>query len=125
MNLVRCAYNSDAGDLASASDGWRLPLPEKLRARVISGKDAGQLILGIRPEDIQLLPQAGNGDLAGQVYVVEPLGDRNIYDIKLGSTLIKVKTQPGLVLEPGSPVSIRFNLERAHLFDATTELTLV
>jgi multiple sugar transport system ATP-binding protein len=125
MNLLRCAYNPDAGTLASVAEGWTTGVPDALRAGAQAGKDRGKLILGIRPEDIQLRTEPGDHGLVGQVYVTEPLGDRNIYDVQLGPDLIKVKTPPTFVLQPGARVSIHFDLARAHLFDGVTELALV
>ncbi len=126
MNFLRCTYHADAGRLVGAGGGWSLPAPERLRAGAANGRDPGQLILGIRPEDVQIMSD-GDGDeavLEGQVYVVEPLGDRNIYDVKIGEALIKVKAPATFVRETGTPVAIRFNLARAHLFDAQTEEAL-
>lgn len=110
---------------APLTDLWSVRVSDELRAGAQSAKDTGKLILGIRPEDVQLSVETGMGDLEGWVYVVEPLGDRNIYDVQLGSDLIKVKTPPTLILKPGARVSVRFNLARAHLFDGITERTLV
>ncbi|MCI0564481.1 MAG: TOBE domain-containing protein, partial [Nitrososphaera sp.] len=106
-------------------NGWRIQISDRLRVGTQATKDPNKLILGIRPEDVQLLVETGKGHLEGQVYVVEPLGDRNIYDIQLGPDLIKVKAPPTLTLKPGTQVSIQFNLARVHLFDAITEKTLV
>jgi multiple sugar transport system ATP-binding protein len=124
MNFLKCAYNADTGVLFSAEDGWSLQATEEMRAGVQASSDPDNLILGIRPEDVQIRTQSGDGNLEGQVYVVEPLGDRNIYDVTVGPNLLKIKAPPTLVLDPGVQVSIRFDLSRAHLFDGVTEQAL-
>jgi multiple sugar transport system ATP-binding protein len=124
MNFLTCAYHTDQGALVGPDQSWTLPVPERIRLGVARSKDPGALVLGVRPEDVQLLAETGNGDLEGRVYVVEPLGDRNIYDVQLGPALIKIKTSPTFMMESGKRVSLRFNLERAHLFDAMTERVL-
>lgn len=125
MNFLKCAYNADTGALSSAVGGWSLHATEERRGRVQAASDPANLILGIRPEDLQISPQTGDGDLKGQVYVVEPLGDRNIYDVAVGPNLLKIKTPPAFLLDPGVQVSIRFDMSRAHLFDGVTQQALM
>lgn len=124
MNFLRCTYRTDTGRLVGSDGLWSVPAPEKLRAVARNGGDPGQLILGIRPEDIQLVDGGTDDTFKGEVYVVEPLGDRNIYDVRVGPALIKVKMPPTYLREAGAPVSVRFNMARAHLFDARTEQAL-
>jgi ABC-type sugar transport system ATPase subunit len=131
MNFLKCTYNANTSTLIGTNvqtnllNSWTVRVPDALRAGVQMAKDPAKLILGIRPEDVELLIETNNNDLKGQVYVIEPLGDRNIYDIQLGSDLIKVKASPMLMLAPGTWVSVRFNMTRAHLFDAVTEQALI
>ncbi|NDJ76872.1 MAG: ABC transporter ATP-binding protein [Chloroflexi bacterium] len=124
MNFLECAYNTDHGTLVSTNNHWSLKVPEHLRAAAQSAHDIGQLTLGIRPEDLRLSPQNGPGDLEGAVYVVEPLGDRNVYDIQVGSKLVKAKTPATFLLDAGAPVSLLLNMDRTHLFDAVTGMAL-
>jgi multiple sugar transport system ATP-binding protein len=95
-----------------------------MRARAQAGSDPGNLVLGIWPEDVEITPGSGDGDLEGQVYAIEPLGDRNVYDVAVGTNLLKIKTPPTFVLNPSVQVSIRFDMTRAHLFDGVTQRAL-
>lgn len=124
MNFLRCAYNTDAGALVSAAGDWSLPAPEQLRQGAVNAQDAGALILGVRPEDVELSTGAGDGGLEGQVYVAEPLGNHNIYNVQVGANLIRVKTPPTFMLAADTRVTVRFDMARAHLFDAVTGVAL-
>lgn len=124
MNLLHCTYNADAGLLQGHDGNWQVNATNGLREAAQNSQDTSKLIMGIRPEDIGLSLEVGERDLSGTVYVVEPLGDRNIYDIQLGKNLLKVKAPASFVVDTGTPVSIRFDLNRLHLFDATTEKVL-
>ncbi len=124
MNFLSCTYNTDSGMLTGSKAGWSLAAPERLKAGATNGHGTGGLILGIRPEDVQIAGEGEAGDLDGQVYVVEPLGDRNIYDIRIGEVPVKVKTPATFIRESGTPVSVRFNMARAHLFDSETQMAL-
>jgi len=120
MNLFDCVFDRDRGQLKSLDEtSWALPVNARLQAG--AEHHSQKLVLGIRPENIQIDPA---GDVDGHIFVVEPMGSSNIYDVKLGSTIVKVKTPANLILSPGEKVSLKFNLKRAHLFDPDTSQTL-
>ena len=62
--------------------------------------------------------------LAGELYGLEPLGDRTVVDVKVGSETVKVKARPTVTGTPGERVSVTVDLDRAHIFDAGTGLAL-
>ncbi|MDY6986072.1 MAG: ABC transporter ATP-binding protein [Candidatus Thermoplasmatota archaeon] len=76
-----------------------------------------KVILGIRPEDVKI---SEDGNIEGEVYVVEPLGSEQIITIKIGEALIIVKTSPDTELKVGEKVKISFNPQKIHLFDGET-----
>jgi multiple sugar transport system ATP-binding protein len=123
MNMLDCALVGE-GEPSLAAEGWKLSIPSSaLVAIKKSGSD--RVVLGVRPEDIALKTEGQDGDLPGEVYGVEPLGDRNIYDIKLGMKVVRVKTLPTLILEPGTPVRLAVNRDRIHLFDPLTDKAIM
>ncbi len=123
MNMLPCNVAGEGGDALSA-DGWQLPLTGNGRAAVKkAGLDA--VIMGVRPEDARLGTSEQEGDLPGEVYNVEPLGDRNIYDVMLGKNLVRVKTLPTLNLPVGTRVYLTPNRDRIHLFNPKTGMTLL
>ncbi len=123
MNFLDCVLAND-GTPALMSDGWSLTVPEAVRDAI---KQAGleKVVLGVRAEDIALRNQGEPGDLQGEVFLVEPLGDRNIYDIKLGSSLLRIKTAPTLMLDMGMPVYLNINRARIHLFDPKNDRAIL
>ena len=60
----------------------------------------------------------------GELYALEPLGDRTLVDVKVGSELLKVKARPSVTGSPGDRLSVAVDLDRAHLFDAGSGLAL-
>ncbi len=124
MNFLSCAYNADTGALVGSDADWSLSTSERLRAGAMKAKDTGRLVLGVRPEDVELATD-GEGELHGQIYVVEPLGSYNIYNVQVDGRLTKVKTSPTFILEADTRVALRLDMARVHLFDPTTESALV
>jgi multiple sugar transport system ATP-binding protein len=110
------------GDVAVEldNDAGRVPLPGALTS-VAATAPAAEVVLGVRAEDIHVVPQTELGVLSATVYAAEPLGDRYIYDLQVGRYVVKVKASPAQVLEAGQPVGITFDPDHLHLFDAATQ----
>jgi multiple sugar transport system ATP-binding protein len=122
MNFLDGAYVG--GDAASIKgEGWSLALPDALRP-VLEKVSQPQLVLGIRPEDMAIRTEASNGAWPAQVHVVEPLGDRNIFDLRVGSNILRLKAPATFMRDPGSQVWIDVNRDRIHLFDPRSDLAI-
>jgi ABC-type sugar transport system ATPase subunit len=102
------------------NDAGRVPLPGAL-ASVAATAPTAEVVLGVRAEDIHVVPQTEPGVLPATVYAVEPLGDRYIYDLQVGREVVKVKASPAQVLEAGQPVGITFDPAHLHLFDTASQ----
>jgi multiple sugar transport system ATP-binding protein len=119
MNLLDCSYDPDQQTLVGQDKAWRVYLTNGLAPAVAANGNTDQLIFGIRPEDIALSPD-DSASLTGEVYVAEPLGDRIIYDIRVGQETIKIKTPPTTIFDIGEQVNLKPNMARAHIFDKIT-----
>jgi multiple sugar transport system ATP-binding protein len=115
ISLLACRAE---GDRLVGAQGWSLPRP-----RWTTAEDGRPLLLGLRAEDVSV-ERRGDVALAGEVYALEPLGDRTVVDVKVGSELVKVKARPHVTGTPGDRVSVTVDLDRAHIFDAGTGLAL-
>ena len=80
---------------------------------------AGDVTLGIRPEHVRIATH-GNDHFTGTVFSSELLGDCTILTVKAGDVSVAAKLPPEAGLERGTPVSLSFEAERMHLFDAAT-----
>jgi ABC-type sugar transport system ATPase subunit len=78
---------------------------------------AGDLQVGIRPEDVSLCPPGGGvGD--AEVTVVEPLGSETLVHLEADGQRL-VARLPGLAATaPGTRVGVQVDATRLHLFDA-------
>ena len=122
MNLLKCSFDRETATLIDADGAWRLPLPQRMRAAMEGVSNTDSLLFGVRAEDVALSESADGGDsIPGDVYVTEPLGDRTIYDLKVGQGIFKAKTPPTYRFAPGKRLNLSFNLDRVHVFDAKTQ----
>jgi multiple sugar transport system ATP-binding protein len=123
MNFLPCRF--DAGERQLVGDNWHVTLPYDQLEQVSRQTKGKHLIFGIRPEDVALAPQADDDWLHSEVYVTEPLGDRTIVDMQLGTTTVKVKAAAEFEAVSGDPLAMRFDPEKYHLFDQTTGKALI
>jgi multiple sugar transport system ATP-binding protein len=131
MNFLDCILTTEdtahheRSLLRSPDSNWAIPVPDGVRD-AIRKAGAERVILGIRPEDLTLKSEPQPDSLAGTVFVLEPLGDRTIVDVRLGEDTVKVKAPPDLELGgPGQPVWLTPDLDRLHVFDRETEQAVV
>ena len=115
ISLLACRAE---GDRLVGEQGWSLPRP-----RWTTAEDGRPLLLGLRAEDVSV-EERGDAALPGELYGLEPLGDRTVVDVKVGSEMVKVKARPTVSGTPGERVSVTVDLDRAHIFDAGTGLAL-
>lgn len=90
---------------------WRIPAPPAARA-------TGELMVGLRPEAIELSPQSTDNAQPAEVFLSEPLGSEVIVNVKLGETLVKVRTDPTIRPDPGDTVYLSADPRGVRLFDA-------
>ncbi|RZI49800.1 ABC transporter ATP-binding protein [Lactococcus kimchii] len=108
------------------NEGFDMDLPEgKAKLLKEQGYEGKELILGIRPEDIQasnLAQQAyPNQTVEAEVVVSELLGAETMLYLKTGSTEFVSRVEARDFREPGEKIVLALNLSKAHFFDATTE----
>jgi multiple sugar transport system ATP-binding protein len=81
-----------------------------------------RMVLGIRPENIFLVPDGPSKGFSGQISVVEPMGSENWVELNFFHHFLKVKAPPHIQIKPGQTIPFTFQEEKIHLFDADTGL---
>lgn len=119
MNLVSCSLDTNESALVDSGGAWRLPITKLYRDQIMATDNTDSLLFGVRPEDITISTE--DTGISGEVYVVEPLGDRMIYDIRLGTNILKAKTPPTYRVQAGTKLNLSFNMDRIHVFDTKTQ----
>jgi multiple sugar transport system ATP-binding protein len=130
MNFFRGAVRLEGGSLRFVEDNPLGPLAVALDGPLgRKGADTvgRPVILGIRPEAIR--DSAGADADAGRtaearVEVSEPMGPETLLYLNTGATSFVARVGPMDRFEAGQTITVAFDLARAHLFDAATELAL-
>jgi multiple sugar transport system ATP-binding protein len=110
MNVLSASVDDEGLHVA----GKTIALDERRR---VECHGAALSEMGIRPEDLSL-GEADTG-LTGEVYVVEPMGNETLVDVRLGSERLSVRAQRGFTAAIGSRVGVTFDTRDVCFFDAT------
>jgi multiple sugar transport system ATP-binding protein len=118
-----------AGTLRRSSDGAALqagdlamPLTGDL-AVLAASADSTDAAVGIRPENIRVLLNAGDARpehvvLPASVSLVEPVGSDLFISADVSGTTFTARAEPHLPVSPGDKVLLELDMRRAHLFGA-------
>jgi multiple sugar transport system ATP-binding protein len=117
MNFIECTLKEDKGLFKLDAGLFRLNLPEKLRKKIYQNIFPSDVILGIRPEDMQISESEANGSIPALVSVVELVGSEKIVFSSVGDQAIISRISPDRELEINKKVYLIINESKMHLFD--------
>ena len=124
MNILSGQLTSENGVMLVTSPHFRLEVPPRSVASLTAAplKD-GQVQVGVRPEALSLSSTSDAAHpIAGRIYSVQPLGDVEIVDVRVGHDRILVRTELGTIdnEQMDAPVHLGYRADKLHFFDATT-----
>ncbi len=112
MNFIDGTVVDSGGALElEVAHGPRWPLPDK--ARSYAGRS---LRLGVRPEHIGISEQG----VQSQVIIIEPTGSDTHLQLQTGQQSIVAAVRDRITVSPGQPIQLRYDAQKAHLFDPTS-----
>jgi multiple sugar transport system ATP-binding protein len=119
-------------EFVARDDAFRMVVPPSLADRV--QELVGHAVtMGIRPEDVSVAPSSGPALFAGESTIVDPpalaparldiveaLGNEVFVYATVGAFTITARVSPQPLPAPGEPVTLAFDLAKAHFFDQAT-----
>ena len=121
MNFVTGTLGG-GGQPAFASLDFTLALP----GGATTGADGREAVLGVRPQDLTLVPDATMPATArGRVWVVELLGSEKLVEVTLGERRrMTVQVRADTDVKIDDAVGVQLDPQRVHLFDAKSGAAL-
>ncbi|MDI6808380.1 MAG: sn-glycerol-3-phosphate ABC transporter ATP-binding protein UgpC [Candidatus Eisenbacteria bacterium] len=107
-------------------DSFKLPAPAQL-AKTLSAFSGKEVVLGIRPEDVQVV---GDGEgtsrvsLSSRIEIVELLGNEQFLHAVLGKVNLIVRMATHRKFSLGEELPISFKEDKIRFFDPLTELAI-
>jgi ABC-type sugar transport system ATPase subunit len=125
MNFIPCQLDAERSKLVNPDLTYHLP-PE-IKEKVKDFSPDQKLVLGIRPEDITLYPEAVSEAMKVSVYVTEELGKETLVTVMYGDSFLKLFVPPivGMHQKIGTDVWLRFKPEGIRIFDAGSQELLL
>ena len=122
MNFLDAEVRVDGDDVYVTLGGAEIKLPEEKGKALKEGDyDGKTVILGVRPEDVNIVD---DGVFDSVVSVHELLGAEVFLYFNLDDTHMTAAVASTKGLHPGSPIRFNFDTERLHFFDKETEETI-
>lgn len=111
MNVVKAVLTDEGLRVGGVSVG----LKAERRAACLDGAVTE---MGTRPEDLSLVGPETPGALQCEVYVVEPMGNETLVDVRIGDEHLSVRAGKGFTARVGSKIGVKFDTDEACFFDA-------
>jgi multiple sugar transport system ATP-binding protein len=137
MNLIPGVIVAEPGvegvEFRARDESFSMALSGEWAKRLTS-YGGRSVVLGIRPEDIEILPEStGAGASVAErgatvrvrLDVVEPLGSEAFLSAQVGAKEITARVPPRGLPAAGSEVGLRFRAEQLHFFDAGSGKSLL
>jgi multiple sugar transport system ATP-binding protein len=128
MNFLEGRLERENGDYFTTLDR-QIRLCLNGRWAGILGRQAGKNVtLGIRPEGISVAksfePDGGRPVVRMILDLVEPMGNEIFLYARSSEQVVVARVPPQDLPPPNSEIQLAFDLEKAHLFDTSTEAAL-
>ncbi len=121
MNFLPARAALSSGNLILTGEGFTITLPNNGRIDTVPE----QVVVGIRPEDLNGPVSEGENLLQMKVKVTEPLGNELLVYADCGGEQVVANLDPHQYVEIDSTINLAPNLDTLHLFDKETEATLL
>ena len=125
INTMACYYDSGERMLRAKDGSWAFKPKDEQIQLLENVPEPDNLIFGIRSEDATVSLAPLDDGYQGEIYVLEPLGDRTYVDVSLGDSIVHVRAEADFEAASGDTAYVSFDVNRFHVFDATTEKTVL
>jgi ABC-type sugar transport system ATPase subunit len=122
MSFLNVTVELSDGRLVFAGEALRLVAAESAATRI--GTRRGALVLGIRPEDIQLSLVPLEGGIEGHILDVEPMGREFVVAVTVGREVVVALAGHGFSGRHDQPVWLGMPSDRLYVFDPATDTAI-
>ena len=115
MNMFDCTLVTEGRHAFLDTSEFKLEIDPGLVAAIKEKCSSNEFILGTRPEDLTVV--RGKGEILAEIYVVEPVGESTIVDLKIGRYLFKARAPAGFKGDIGEKVAVEVKRDNIHIFE--------
>ncbi len=124
MNFVDVTIGRSADALTLEASNISIPVPARFRPHI---DGAGRrLLLGVRPEHLDLTSEPGTGgSVRGSADVVEYLGNEELIHVNVAGSDIVALLSADHRVRPGDALELGVTLDKIHLFDTESTASVL
>lgn len=123
MNLLDVTAVRSGDEVTLKADDVEMALPARYKDS-FKNYTGDKLVLGVRPEHLQVKADGPVGTLSGNADVVEYLGNEELIHLSVGGIDIVALVGSENRVKPGDDLVLKVALEKVHLFDPESTLAL-
>jgi len=128
MNFINGKLAKQNGAFFFEEGSFSVELPEKMYSG-IEGREGQEVVFGIRPEDVRdrdHFPEVKpTRCVTAKVEVIEPVGSESIWYVATPASSFIAKVDPHARAEVNKDKDLVFFVEKAHVFDAESQESIV
>jgi multiple sugar transport system ATP-binding protein len=121
MNFFHVTLSEEHGAYYAQMGDSRIALPGRMGKEQLGAYAGKEVILGIRPEDIDAVPAAQDHDIEANIEIAELMGAEINLHLSFQGTQMVVRAEATYEGREGDTAALRLNPEKIHLFDKETE----
>ena len=123
MNVAIAKVTEENGNILITEEGMKVTVTDE-RKDVLKNYVGKEVLVGIRPEDLDFTTTPVENNMVAKVVVIEPLGAETQLHINTGSHTFTTKNEPTIKVKVGDEVNFTPRLNKLHFFDLETERSL-
>jgi len=126
MNFINCNFQASTHSLQIPTNSETLifRLPDNIKQVSTGLHDGSELVLGIRPEDIDIHTEPVEEGIECSYILLEALGSENIHHTGHGELNMVVRTSPADTYSEGQSLWVSFEHDGIRLFDRNSGMAI-
>lgn len=129
MNFIDAVVSEEGSDIFLTVDSYKLRVPvSKAKALKDNNYIGKTVILGVRPEDLHdeelFINSSPDSVLESEIKVYELLGAEVFLYFDVAGSQMTARVNPRTTLRTGDKARFAIDMEKIHIFDKETELTI-
>ncbi len=126
MNMIECELKEKNNNYFLDASAFTYNIDVKTAHLVKDKSSTSHLVLGVRPEDIKVSHQKAFRDsLRGDISLIEPLGNRTIFHLKVGDIILRSLIHKTVLHTTSKSVWFGFNKDKIHIFDKKSKTVIL
>ncbi len=119
MNFINCVYDASTRSVRIPinSEDLIYHLPEDIKQSLVNLADGTELVLGVRPEDVNIFTEPVSEGIEFEYILLEALGSENIHHLGYSELFLIARTSPADIYQEAQTLWVLFEHDGIRIFD--------